>query len=248
VTASADKLAAYQALVEERKACRICGEELTNPSACEGGAYDSGHIGPWTLWQGKLDSELMVVGQDWGDQEYFVKYRGRDLADNPTNQTLHELLTSIGLDIEKPTPQDSGGGKIFLTNAVLCLKREGGMQGKTKSSWFKNCGLEFLRRTIDIVRPRVIVTLGERAYRAVADLYAIERQTFRSAVECEEGFELEVGIRLFPVYHCGARILNTHRKKDVQEKDWAKIKRALRLVPLVNAGRDEDPAPPSAMM
>ena len=242
-----DKLAAYRALVEERKACRLCGEELTNPSACEGGAYDSDHIGPWTLWQGKLDSELMVVGQDWGDREYFIENRGRDLAKNPTNETLHELLKSIGLNVEKPTPEDSGGGTIFLTNAVLCLK-EGGMQGKTKSAWFQNCGSEFLRRTIEIVRPRVIVTLGERAYGAVADLYGINRQVFRSAVECEDGFELQIGIRLFPVYHCGKRILNTHRKIDAQINDWKKIRKALVCVPLANARPPEGPAAPSVMI
>ena len=153
----------------------------------------------------------------------------------------------MGIEIEKPTLQDIGGGKIFLTNAVLCLKREGRMQGKTDKSWFTNCA-PFLRRTIEIVGPKVIVTLGQSAYRAVTAVYGIKPQPFRSAVECENGFELEAGIRLFPVYHCGARILNTHRPKDVQKKDWAKIKKALDRVPVATAGRPEDPAPRSAMM
>ena len=240
MTTSISKLATYQALVEERKACRACAPSLINPSVCEGGAHDSGHIGPWTLWQGKLDSDLMVVGQDWGDQQYFVTNRGRDLAKNPTNKTLQKLVKSIGVEIEEPTPQDSGGGKIFLTNAVLCLKREGRMQGKTDEKWFTNCSL-FLRRTIEIVHPKVIVTLGERAYGAITDLYGIERQKFRSAVECEDGIELEVGIRLFPVYHCGARILNTHRPWPQQIEDWEKIRAALLRLPLTSAGRLEDP-------
>jgi len=225
VSGSVNKLAAYRALVEERKACRVCSK-LTNPADCPDGPYDSDQLGPWTLWQGNLDSELMVVGQDWGNQAYFVTNRGRDLAENPTNKTLQELLKSIGVDIEKPTPQDSGGGNIFFTNAVLCLKQEGGMQGKTDQTWFKNCSL-FLRRTIEIVRPKVIVTLGARAYRVIADLYRLERPPFRSAVERENGFELEAGIRLFPVYHCGARILNTHRPRDDQKRDWEKIRKAL---------------------
>jgi uracil-DNA glycosylase family 4 len=214
-------------LWKNAKLVALVPPSLTNPSVCEGGAYDSDHIGPWTLWQGKLDSGLMVVGQDWGDQRYFVNNRGRDLAKNPTNKTLQKLLKSIGVVIEEPTPQDSGGGKIFLTNAVLCLKREGRMQGPTESSWFKNCRSQFLQPTIKIVRPKVVVTLGERAYRAVAAAYGIKSQPFRSAVECEDGFELQIGIRLFPVYHCGARILNTHRGIDAQLKDWEKIGRAL---------------------
>jgi DNA polymerase len=33
--------------------------------------YDNqGHIGPWTQWQGNLNAELMIVGQDWGGTEY----------------------------------------------------------------------------------------------------------------------------------------------------------------------------------
>ncbi len=247
MSTSVDKLAAYRILVEKRKICRDCAK-LTNPSACPDGPYDSDQIGPWTLWQGNLDSELMVVGQDWGDQQYFVKNRGRDLANNPTNNALQKLLELIGFNIEKPAPQDSGGGKIFLTNAVLCLKQEGGMQGKTDPAWFKNCRSRFLRPTIEILRPRIVVALGERAYRAVAAVYGIKSQPFRSAVECETGFELEIGIRLFPVYHCGARILNTHRPMDAQKKDWGKIGRALGRVPLANAGLPEYPAPPSAMM
>lgn len=146
----------------------------------------------------------------------------------------------------------SGPGRCGKANLILNLwssdrtgetsstSLQGRTQGKTDQTWFANCA-PFLRRTIEIVRPKIIVTLGERAYLAVADLYGIERQTFRSAVEREDGFELEPEVRLFPVYHCGARILNTHRKKDIQEKDWAKFRRALERMPLANAGR-----PPSA--
>jgi uracil-DNA glycosylase family 4 len=144
------------------------------------------------------------------------------------NETLCKLLESIGFDIERPLPQDSGGGALFLTNAVLCLKREGGMQGATKPKWFMNCA-PFLRRTIEIVRPKVIVTLGEGAYQAIATLYKLKPLPFRGAVDIKDGFELPNGIRLFPVYHCGARILNTHRKLTQQTEDWKKIGRALEL-------------------
>ena len=40
---------------------------LINPTRCASGVYDSEEIGPWARWQGDLDVELMVVGQDWGD-------------------------------------------------------------------------------------------------------------------------------------------------------------------------------------
>ena len=117
---SSEKLAAYRMLVQERKTCRDC-KGLTNPSECVAGVYDSDHIGPWSRWQGKLDSELIVIGQDWGDEGYFVTNRGHEFPNNKTNETLRTLLASISLNIEQPSLQDSGGGTHFFTNAVLCL-------------------------------------------------------------------------------------------------------------------------------
>ena len=71
-----------------------------------------------------------------------------------TNETLRRLLRSIGIDIAGPTAADAGGGTVFLTNAVLCLKN-GGMQAKVSPDWFTNCGSRFLRPTIDLIAPRV---------------------------------------------------------------------------------------------
>ena len=79
-----DKGAAYRELVARRKACRQCAG-LTNPSVCCGGRFDSGQIGPWTLWQGALDARVLIVGQDWGDTRYFTKWAGRD---HPQGSTM----------------------------------------------------------------------------------------------------------------------------------------------------------------
>jgi DNA polymerase len=161
------------------------------------------------LWQGNLNADLLIVGQDWGDAEYFAAKRGRDSAASQTNNILRALLGSIGIDIQPPDPADAGGGAIFLTNAVLCLK-DGGMQAKVRPEWFANCGVRFLRPTIDLIAPKVVVTLGQWAYRAVTAAYSVPSTAFRKAVERPEGFRLVDGITCIPVYHCGARILNSH--------------------------------------
>src|ERR1035441_2430857 len=69
----------YAALVRGRQACHAC-RGLINPSECEGGIHDSDQIGPWSLWQGNLSADLLVVGQDWGDTRYFAKNKGREKA------------------------------------------------------------------------------------------------------------------------------------------------------------------------
>jgi uracil-DNA glycosylase len=113
-----------------------------------------------------------------------------------------------------------------MTNAILCLK-DGGMQAKVRHEWFANCGNRFLRPTIDLIAPKVVVTLGERAYCAVMAAYGTPQIPFRKAVERPDGFRLADRTTCVPVYHCGARILNTHRPYGRQVCDWKRVLAAL---------------------
>jgi DNA polymerase len=216
------KIADYAQLVAARKACHLCSG-LTNPADVEGGRFDSEHVGAWTLWQGNLDASIMVVGQDWGDTTYFVRREGREGPRNPTNLALVELVGIAGVSIGDPgsvVGRDVG----FFTNAILCLKgSEGGLQGKVQPSWFANCA-QFLRRQIEIVRPAVVVGLGERAYRTVLRGFEMECGPFRSEVEVPSGRVLPTGTRAFAVYHCGARIRNTRRPMAAQREDWKRLR------------------------
>lgn len=217
------KQAAYFELVAQRRHCAACAG-LANPAAVDGANYDSKEIGPWTRLHGDLDAKLMVVGQDWGDVAYLRKHKGLDDIRNPTMRTLGELLASIEID----APMDrygTGPRGVFLTNAILCMKT-GGLQGAVQSSWFSNCGARFLRRQVEIVRPKAVVPLGERAYKALCAAFGVKVLPFRLAVEGGAVPLLE-GTSMVPVYHCGNRILNTHRKKAQQLLDWQCVRQAL---------------------
>ena len=211
----------YEQLVECRKTCSLCSA-LENPSRCEQGQYDSPHIGPWSQWQGHLNAELMVVGQDWGDTNYFIKNQGLEAQRNPTNNMLRELLGSIGIDVGSPHDCRSDG-QVFLTNAILCLKTNGGLQGNVKKEWFSNCGRAFLRPLIEIVEPKVVVCLGERAWCSVTVAFDQPAGRFRDSVENPRGVQIMDGGVAMAVYHCGARILNTHRRREQQFRDWQRI-------------------------
>lgn len=216
-----DKQAAYRNLVERRKACMAC-QGLTNPSVYCGGRYDSNEIGPWSLWQANLRATVMIVGQDWGDVAAFERQEGRDLPNSATNATLIDLLHGIGVETAGPEAGRGPDGTVFLTNAVLCLKK-GGCQAAVLDEWFANCGQRFLRPLIELVQPKVVICLGERAYHAVEKLYELPRRQFRDAVSAAEGFPLSEGMRLFAVYHCGRRIQNTHRNLEQQKTDWKRV-------------------------
>ncbi len=216
------KIADYGKLVGDRKTCHQC-LGLTNPVVAHGGQFDSDQIGPWSLWQGNLDASLMVVGQDWGDTEYFREQKGLEGPNSPTNLALVELVGIMGIAIGYPGSRE-GRHAAFFTNAILCLKNpSGGLQGKVQKSWFQNCA-RFLRRQIEVVGPKVVVGLGERAYRTILDGFDLKGGPFRSEVEVSNGRLLANGTRAFAVYHCGAMIQNTHRKLAIQRQDWKRIR------------------------
>lgn len=215
--------AAYNELVVRRKACRAC-KELRNPAAVDGGAHDSKEIGPWTRWQGSLDADLLVVGQDFGDVSYFRDHRGTDSPKNTTNANLRELLASIDISIPLPGERE-GYSDLFFTNAILCLK-DGGMQATVQERWFQNCGERFLRAQIELVAPRVVVGLGEKAHNAVLQAFGLPAEPIRKAI-LSAGTRLPTGTVAVGVYHCGARVTNITRSLTVQRNDWQRVRAAI---------------------
>jgi uracil-DNA glycosylase family 4 len=215
-----DKAEKYAALVADRKACHQCAG-LINPADIDHGSLDSDQIGPWSLWQGSLDAAVMVVGQDWGDVNYFVKNAGHDLAHNFTNRALVELLAIAGVEVA-PLGAPEMSHVAFFTNAILCLK-SGGLQGSVSRVWFKKCR-HYLRRQIEIVHPKVVIGLGKHAYESILESFDLTAARFRAEVETADGRLLQHGTRAFATYHCGTRIRNTLRKLDEQKLDWLRIR------------------------
>jgi DNA polymerase len=166
----------------------------------------------------------MIVGQDWGDVRYFTKHQGVEGPGNPTNEALRELIGLLGIDVGPPG-DSRRSGVAFFTNAVLCLK-DGGLQSKVRRKWFVNCA-SFLRQQVEIVSPKLVICLGERAYRSLAATFGFRAGEFRTAVDSPEGVLLSNGTRAFARYHCGRRIQNTHRPLELQRQDWLRLNQFL---------------------
>lgn len=143
------KAAQYKELVEKRK--KYCFKELLNPSRIKNGIYDNDTaLGPWSLWQGNLDAHILVIGQDWGDENYYITNKGRDDDKNPTNINLIKLFQTLNIDIGKPS-QPNTNAPTFFTNAILGIKQNG-MSSKVKSLWEKESTEEFLKPLIEIIQ------------------------------------------------------------------------------------------------
>jgi uracil-DNA glycosylase len=247
---SEDKNVGYSELVEKRKKCRLCKHlGLTNPSEFE---YDTEQIGPWTHWQGNLDAQLMVVGQDWGGKEVYNEQEGLDIADN-TNSKLRILLDSVGVKISLPLGAVQPKNTVsplplaFFTNSVLCLRERRNSTGIVSPCCYANCATEFLRPQVDLVKPKVVVSLGLSAFKSLVKVFRCD-QTGKAAGGEEQQEEtrrlmrlkmlgavdeahvaLTKCIWLVPVFHPASanRPTGTGRAMEQQTNDWKRVREAL---------------------
>jgi restriction system protein len=103
-----------------------------------------------------VDSELMIIGQDWASEDFLSKEpnaRMRALGHNPelaTNRNLHRLLhESFGRRFEN----------TFGTNAFVFAKA-GGMNTRLPATDLALSAKRFALLEIEIVRPKMVICLG----------------------------------------------------------------------------------------
>ncbi|WP_380871813.1 uracil-DNA glycosylase [Sphingomonas sp. DBB INV C78] len=134
------------------QALRALGEEAQHCSRCPLHRPASGTV----FGQGPADAELMLVGEQPGDQEDIA---GMPFV-GPAGQMLDRALVDAGLD----------RARLYLTNAVKHFKFE--PRGKRRLHARPNAGeIEACRWWLDqerlLVRPRMIVALGATAARSL---------------------------------------------------------------------------------
>jgi uracil DNA glycosylase superfamily protein len=210
----------YDELVLARKSCRAC-VELTNPADPTHAHYDGPEVGPWSRWLASRPAKLILVGQDWGTDGYFRDHRGRDVAENRTDQHLIEFLSLLGFEVGPPNETDRQSG-VFATNAVLCLKRgeANALSAPVKQGWFSACRT-FLKWTIEESSAPSVIALGRHAYESVARAYGTVPRPFREAVETSSPIRLDAPRRLFAVFHPAARPKD--RTISQMRADWTRV-------------------------
>lgn len=112
---------------------------------------------------------LSDLNGNWGAKALFVaeapgrlgaQLTGIPLSQDRTGQRFEELLNAIGWS----------RSCVFVTNAVLCNPRDkNGNNDKPLASEIGNCS-GFLRRTIDLVNPILLVALGSVALEALKNI------------------------------------------------------------------------------
>ena len=137
----------------------------------------------------------------------------RPFAGDKSGANFQILLDSIGLRREE----------IFITNTVLCSPRsETGANRKPSRGEIKNCA-DFLINTINLIDPKIIVTLGSVALEA---LKSIEYHQIILRTDAGKIFRWQTR-RLVPLYHPSPQVIASHRRMPEQLADFQAIRAAI---------------------
>jgi len=189
----------FLALFAEAAACRLC------PAMCERTAVLS-------ELNGSLDARVLFIGEAPGR-------KGADRTRIPfsgdqSGRNFERFLSSIGLT----------RAEIFITSAALCNPRKpSGANRRPSASEISNCS-DFLGRTIALVDPRVIVTLGGVALDALKQVHYHELNLKEHAGKIHRW----QGRVLVPLYHPSPQVLITSRKEAAQLRDYKVVAKAIR--------------------
>jgi uracil-DNA glycosylase family 4 len=194
------KFKQFQILAREAQNCRKC------EAMCD-------KIAVLSRLNGNLDPLVMFIAEAPGRQG--GDWTRIPFSGDKSGANFQKLLDSINLRREE----------IFITNTVLCNPRSAsGANRKPTKKEIKNCA-DFLKRTIEVINPRIIATLGAVA---LEGLKRIEYHQF--TLQRDAAVILEWNGRvLVPLYHPSPQVIASCRREREQLADFQILKKALAL-------------------
>jgi uracil-DNA glycosylase family 4 len=173
-----DRAVAFDQLTKKVQACVLCSRMQSSGRIL---GASSGHIA----------APLMFIGEAPGR-------RGADDTSIPfhgdkSGENFERLISQVGISRYD----------CFITNAVLCNpKDEKGNNATPNRNEVLNCRT-FLRDQIDLVNPKLVVTLGSQALQALKLIEPHDFELASSVRRCQDWY----GRRLIPLYHPGQRAM-----------------------------------------
>jgi uracil-DNA glycosylase family 4 len=210
LSATDEKRQRFLALSAEAAACVRC------PAMCARAAV-------LTELNGPVDARVMFIGEAPGR-------KGADRTRMPfsgdqSGRNFDRFLESIGL----------ARSQIFITSAALCNPRSAsGANRRPSSLEIKSCS-DFLTRTIDLVQPAIIVTLGTVALEALRLIHYHEFTLKNDAAMIRRWNDR----LLIPLYHPSPQVLVTSRKEPAQLRDYQIVAKAITRLKREDPARNE---------
>ena len=221
-----DKKISFLDLCNDVKNCTVCKNVMFSPhlegSNCFVHATSDEKdecVNFWNHWQGSLDAEIMVIGQDYGIAN----------GEFVTDKSLVKLFKySFEFNINEKDD------RLFFTNIANCY-RKNKSTGSLNKGCLAICSNKFIGRLIRIISPKIIIVLGQETFNALsfcdnANLICKnptnenEKDSFADIINHKYELVLDnkQTISVFPVYHPGA-LGKRNRSYKLQLNDWKKI-------------------------
>lgn len=188
-----DKIEELRKLKETCLDCEKCEICSTRALARDGKYYDR-HI----FGTGNVNADIVVVGQNPG---YTELLKSRPLV-GPSGKTTDKILEFIGIERKR----------IYITNIVKGYTDD----NRTPAKEEINACMTFLRKELNIIKPKLIVTFGKPSVEGLTDLKVA------ILTRCNEFFMTSGRIGdyvIFPMIHPSPRNAGHRDKiKDGMEK------------------------------
>lgn len=141
---------------------------------------------------GAPDAEVLLIGEAPGarEDELGEPFVGR------AGKLLDDMLAMIGLNRQK----------VYITNSVKCRPP----QNRDPLNTEKDACRDYLRRQVELMRPKIIVCLGR------ISAAEIIKEDFKITQEHGQFFE-RGGIQMMALYHPAALLRDPHKKPETFE-------------------------------
>lgn len=218
-------------------------------------------INLWTYWQGRGNktAEILLVGQDWGCvfDENFEQFKSciekMNAGDNsvnyaaalkfPTDKNLMKLFGALRYDLNEKQEQ------LFFTNLALGYRKHSSTGALSKEYLTKD--IQYLKRLVNILQPKVVICLGKDTYEIVASTLCEAKVRVSNFYELlnrgnnysEFYLENNEEVRVYGMAHCGnygvmnrKKYAETDQQEDgleLQKRDWLKLRDYLESIGVV---------------
>lgn len=174
----------------------------------------------WTDWYNRLDSKIMIIGQDWGPFEdmksLYERFKsGEDWVylinqeKSLTKKNLEKFLGSVNIFLDD----------VFITNAIMCARKGSNYRGNNIDlKYSTSCCSNFLKRQIEIVKPKVIITLGYYPLYSLSNIFGFNIESnLKDTIDKYNIFKVDDYV-VIPMFHPVAQVshdIQIKRYKDI---------------------------------
>jgi uracil-DNA glycosylase len=193
------RLKEFLKLAEKARSCRIC------EAMCE-------RVAVLSELNGNLNPKVFFIAEAPGRQG--ADRTRKPFSGDKSGANFQTFLDSINLKRDE----------IFITNTVLCSPRSAsGANRKPSKKEIKNCA-ENLEKTIKLINPKIIVTLGTVALEALKTI-EYHQITLKADAGCIFRWNERI---LVPLYHPSPQVVASRRRMFEQIEDFKSVAEAMK--------------------